>query len=122
MMLDTINRLLSSTNLSELGTLEHEVDGYRNEFGEWVKGGLFVKTTIQLISWPLDDAERNVLPEGLRKTGSRKFLARGNLVPLAPDSRGDIIFFAGTAYRIAISKYYNLFDFSECVGIFPVTA
>ena len=91
--------LVSAPAFSSELILYRNQPGYRDENGRWVPGG-FSANDIEGVSVPLEGAEREVLPEGLRGKNTRRFFVTDTVIAVSESSDGDVIQDAGQLFRV----------------------
>ena len=106
------------SGLTLAGVLWREVPGFRNEFGEFEPGG-WTRQDVRLVSVPLSGEEREVLPEGLRETETRKFYLGAAVNSIADMGAGDVLQLGATYYRAEVVRDWA--GYREVIASFPVS-
>ena len=114
-------RLLASPNLTEPAQLYRQLEGSRNDYGEFIPGG-FLEQDVTVITAPMSGEERAILPEALRDLETRKFWVTTPVenIDLTHVIAGDAILWNNRAFRAAIVKEWG--GFREVLATFPSSA
>ena len=112
-------RVLRSPNLTE--TIRHyrQLDGMRNESGEW-EAGPFQRTDVLCVTTPTTGEQRLLLPENLREIESRRFILSMDVVALTDAREGDVLYWDRRLYRAQMVRDWG--GFREIIAVLPTDA
>ena len=111
---------IARLSLRPNGPLVEDADRVRtlpgafNDDGEFVEGAETVEP-VKLITAPIQDEDREILPAGLQSIASRLFWTFADVQGVNDDADSDILRYAGLDYRAA--RIQNWGGFLEIVGV-----